>query len=297
MLTLKEDKLQRPSWLVQRVPHGDNLHFVQGLLGNLELNTVCKSANCPNIGECYNAGTATFLILGGVCTRRCRFCAVPKGQPHTLDPDEPRRLAKAVKQLGLKHAVITSVTRDDLADGGAGQFAECIKLIRQTTPNTSIEVLVPDFNGNEKSLQIVLNEKPEVFNHNVETVPRLYEQVRPGADYKRSLQVLANAGKVGQSIVKSGIMVGLGETRQEVLDVFADLRKLGATSVTVGQYLSPSPEHLPVVEYIHPDQFKIYEQEAFNMGFKFVASGPLVRSSYHAADYIKENPSCCGGKI
>ncbi len=279
-------KPPRPSWLKQRIPAGRNMEEVQNLLSHLELNKVCQSACCPNIGECYGARTATFLILGGVCTRRCRFCAVPKGEPAKPDPDEPLKVAQAVVALGLKHAVITSVTRDDLPDGGASQFVGCIEQIRRLSANTSVEVLVPDFAGNKDALAAVLAAAPEVFNHNVETVPRLYDKVRPGADYQRSLAVLKNAAAGGQSLTKSGIMVGLGENEQEVMAVLADLVAAGVQAVTIGQYLSPSAGHLPVVEYVHPDQFKNYERQARLAGFQYVASGPLVRSSYHAADFM-----------
>ncbi len=276
----------RPPWLVQRVPANQNMQDVQRLMDKLVLNTVCQSACCPNIGECYGARTATFLILGGNCTRRCRFCAVPKGIPEKPDPQEPGKVACAVAKLGLRHAVVTSVTRDDLPDGGAGYFVECIERIREVSPHTSVEVLVPDFNGNAESVFRVLTAKPEVFNHNVETVPRLYSRVRPGADYQRSIKVLQMSAQTGV-MTKSGLMVGLGESEDEVVAVFRDLAEAGVRALTIGQYLSPSVNHLPVDEYIHPDQFKRYDQLARLEGFQYVAAGPLVRSSYHAANFVK----------
>ncbi len=273
----------RPSWLVQRVASG-GFERVSGLLGGLGLHTVCQSASCPNIGECFGHGTATFLILGGVCTRRCRFCAVPKGEPAALDSGEPAKVAQAAAALGLRHVVVTSVTRDDLPDGGAGHFAATIVAVRAASPGTTVEVLTPDFAGDAHSLDIVLSACPEIFNHNVETVPRLYPTVRPGADYRRSLAVLAAAARE-PLLVKSGLMVGLGESEKEIIAVLGDLAAAGVRAVTVGQYLRPSPAHLPVVEYIHPDQFRRYEQAARSLGFSRVAAGPLVRSSYHAADW------------
>lgn len=275
---------EHPPWLVQRIPAG-GFEKVQNLMGKLGLHTVCQSASCPNIGECFAASTATFLILGGVCTRRCRFCAVPKGEPHSLDLAEPDGVARAVSELGIKHVVITSVTRDDLPDGGAGQFATCISKIRQLSRATTIEVLVPDFRGDQVALRTVLEAKPEVFNHNIETVPRLYQQVRPIANFQRSLDILGTAAKAKISAVKSGIMVGLGEGDKEMLAVFRDMRSVGVTNLTIGQYLRPSDNHLPVIEYVSPEKFRWYEQQAYEVGFKKVVAGPLVRSSYHAADF------------
>lgn len=273
----------RPPWLVQRVAPG-SFEKVSGLLGGLGLHTVCQSAHCPNIGECFGHGTATFLILGGVCTRRCRFCAVPKGEPASVDPGEPARVAEAAAALGLRHAVVTSVTRDDLPDGGAAHFAAVIAAIRAAC-GASVEVLTPDFGGREDSLDTVLAVRPEVFNHNLETVPRLYPSVRPGADYRRSLGLLAAAAR-RPVLVKSGLMLGLGEQESEVRAVLADLAAAGVRAVTLGQYLRPSESHLPVVEYIHPDQFRRYEEAARALGFSHVAAGPLVRSSYHAAAFV-----------
>ncbi|MBP2665155.1 MAG: lipoate synthase [Firmicutes bacterium] len=281
---MKSDISERAPWLIRRIPAGGGMEKVQDLMEELRLHTVCQSASCPNQGECFHSGTATFLILGGVCTRGCRFCGVPKGQTVTVDPEEPANLAFAVKKLGLKHAVVTSVTRDDLLDGGAEQFAACIRAIRAMCSCTTVEVLTPDFAGNVEALRIVLEELPEVFNHNVETVPRLYSTVRPQANYRQSLEVLRQAAQAGIKRVKSGLMLGLGETEAEVFDVFQDLLSVGVNCLTVGQYLRPSREHLPVVDYVHPNQFKKLAEEAHQRGFIHVASGPLVRSSYHAGE-------------
>lgn len=281
---MKSDMSERAPWLIRRIPAGGGMEKVQGLMDGLRLHTVCQSASCPNQGECFHSGTATFLILGGVCTRGCRFCAVPKGPTVPVDSEEPANLAAAVKKLGLKHAVVTSVTRDDLPDGGAEQFASCIREIRDMNPGTTVEVLTPDFAGNAEALHVVLAESPEVFNHNVETVPRLYSTVRPQANYRQSLDVLRQATKAGIKRVKSGLMLGLGETEEEVVAVFQDLLDAGVNCLTVGQYLRPSREHLPVVDYVHPDQFEKLAKEAYRRGFIHVASGPLVRSSYHAGD-------------
>lgn len=275
---------ERAPWLIRRIPARGGVEKVQGLMNGLQLHTVCSSASCPNQGECFHSGTATFLILGGVCTRGCRFCGVPKGPTAPVDMDEPANVAAAVKTLGLKHAVVTSVTRDDLTDGGASQFVGCIRSIRLVSLGTTVEVLTPDFAGNAEALRIVLEENPDVFNHNVETVPRLYSMVRPQADYRQSLAVLHQAARHGIGRVKSGLMLGLGETETEVLAVFQDLLDVGVNCLTVGQYLRPSREHLPVLEYIHPEQFKKLAVEAYRRGFLHVASGPLVRSSYHAGE-------------
>lgn len=275
---------ERAPWLIRRIPAGGNAEKVQNLMVGLKLHTVCQSASCPNQGECFHSGTATFLILGGVCTRGCRFCGVLKGKTEPVDPCEPGNVAAAVKTLNLQHAVITSVTRDDLSDGGAAQFASCIRAIRAVNPGTTVEVLTPDFAGSAEALRLVLEENPEVFNHNVETVPRLYSTVRPQANYMQSLEVLHRAAQFGIQRVKSGLMLGLGEKEAEVLEVFQDLLAAGVNCLTVGQYLRPSRDHLPVVDYIHPDQFDKLSKEAYRMGFIYVASGPLVRSSYHAGD-------------
>ncbi len=274
---------ERPPWLKQRVTAGTAA--VLEMMNELRLNTVCMSASCPNIGECFGARTATFLILGGVCTRNCRFCAVPKGRPAEPDPEEPGRLVQAIRKLGLKHAVITSVTRDDLRDGGAGQFAACIYKIREEYPGVTTEVLVPDFCGDAEALDTVLRAAPEVFNHNVETVPGLYPMVRPEADYGRSLELLRRAALRGACLVKTGLMLGLGEQEREVIAVFDDLVEAGVRSLTLGQYLRPSVEHLPVVEYVLPEAFNWFKNVAYERGFSQVAAGPLVRSSYHAAEF------------
>lgn len=279
---MKSDMAKQAPWLIRRIPAG-GMEKVQELMDDLKLHTVCQSASCPNLGECFHSGTATFLILGGICTRGCRFCSVPKEKsPLPVDPAEAEHVATAVRAMGLKHAVVTSVTRDDLPDGGASQFVRCIKALRSCCPNTTVEVLTPDFAGNREALHSVLIAKPDVFNHNVETIPRLYCTVRPQADYSRSLAVLRQACEAGIAWVKSGLMLGLGETEAEVLQVFADLRQAGVHCLTVGQYLRPSSNHLPVAEYIHPDRFKALEDAAYGLGFRSVASGPLVRSSYHA---------------
>ena len=283
---MKSEMAERAPWLIRRIPAG-GVEQVQGLIDDLNLHTVCRSASCPNLGECFHAGTATFLILGGICTRGCRFCGVPKGTPPPIDAAEAENVAVAVARMGLKHAVVTSVTRDDLPDGGAEQFAACIRNIRAKDAKVTVEVLTPDFAGNRQSLQIVLAEQPDVFNHNVETVPRLYEKVRPGANYQQSLDVLQQAAEFGIPWVKSGLMLGLGETEAEVLAVFADLREVGVNSLTVGQYLRPTREHLPVVDYIHPDRFAFLAAEAKRIGFAHIASGPLVRSSYHAGEVFR----------
>ena len=293
---MKSDRAERAPWLIRRIPAG-GLDTVQGLMDGLKLHTVCQSADCPNLGECFHAGTATFLILGGICTRGCRFCAVPKQQPPLpVDPAEAEHVATAVRELGLRHAVVTSVTRDDLPDGGAGQFVRCIRAIRAACPTVAVEVLTPDFGGDRAALALVLDERPDVFNHNVETVPRLYATVRPQAEYARSLAVLRQAAAAGIDRVKSGLMLGLGEQEPEVLAVLQDLRQAGVTCLTLGQYLQPSPAHLPVADYIHPDRFKALAAAATDLGFRQVASGPLVRSSYHAERLFSELPVDSGGK-
>jgi lipoic acid synthetase len=275
----------RPSWLRAPAPVGDNYRELKGLVQRLGLHTVCESAACPNIGECWNHRTATFMILGNVCTRRCGFCAVQKGAPLPVDYDEPRRVAEAVEQLGLKFAVITSVNRDDRKDGGAELFAMVIRAIRDRVPGCGVEVLVPDFQGEHEAMQIVMDAEPDVLNHNIETVPRLYKQVRMGARYDRSLEMLAAAKKMKTSIpTKSGLMVGLGETQDEVIATMRDLRGHNVDIVTIGQYLRPSPKHLPIVRYVPMEEFALYRRLGYEMGFQHVESGPLVRSSYHAAD-------------
>jgi len=281
------DIKRKPEWLRVKAHSVKGLEFVEGMLKDLHLNTVCDEAACPNRGECFGRKTATFMILGSVCTRNCTFCNVTKGRVQPVDENEPERVAEAVKILGLKHAVITSVTRDDLPDGGAGHFARVIEAIRNAAPKVTIEVLIPDFKGDIEALEKVVRARPEIINHNVETVPDLYSEVRPQADYRRSLNVLRNVKRLDKSIyTKSGIMVGLGETEEQVISVMRDLREADCDFLTVGQYLAPSAKHHPVVEYIHPDQFKAYEEKAYELGFLFVASGPLVRSSYMAEQAI-----------
>jgi lipoic acid synthetase len=285
------NQAERPPWLKQRV--SAETAAVLEMMDDLHLNTACLSASCPNIGECYGTHQAAFLILGGVCTRNCRFCAVPKGRPEKLDPEEPGRLVQAIRKLKLRHVVITSVTRDDLGDGGAGQFALCIEKIREGCPGVTTEVLVPDFRGDADALDTVLKAAPEVFNHNVETVPSFYPNVRPEADYGRSLALLHRAALSGVCQVKTGLMLGLGEQEKEVMDVLDDLVKAGVTSLTLGQYLSPSRKHVPVAEYIRPERFRWFKGIAHEKGFSQVAAGPLVRSSYHAAELFQGEVDRC----
>ena len=280
----------KPDWFKVPANRGTENEAVMALLRSLGLHTVCEEANCPNCGECFGRKTATFMILGNQCTRNCRFCVVSKGSPQLVDPDEPAHVAEAVKQLGLRHVVITSVTRDDLPDGGAAHFASSIRAIREASPLDPpvVEVLIPDLQGNWDALQLIIDVVPEVINHNIETVPRLYPTVRPEASYQRSLALLAEVKARHASILtKSGIMVGLGETEAEVLDVMQDLRDVGCDLLTIGQYLAPSKNHHPVIEYIHPDQFAFYREAAEKAGFRHVASGPLVRSSYQADQAFK----------
>jgi lipoic acid synthetase len=279
---------RRPDWLRVRLPGGPNYQELKGLMRGLELHTVCEEAHCPNIGECWEARTATFMILGDTCTRACGFCAVKTGRPLTLDLGEPVRVAEAIERMGLRHAVITSVNRDELEDGGAGIFAGTIRQVRKRSPECSIEVLIPDFMGSEAALAKVMRARPDILNHNIETVPRLYPQVRPKARYPRSLEVLQRAKRLDATVFsKSGIMLGLGEEREEVLQVFRDLRAHDVEILTVGQYLRPSLNHLPIVRYVTPDEFADLKREALGMGFRHVESGPLVRSSYHAASQIR----------
>ena len=279
-------RLPKPDWLKAKAPVGDNFHNLKKLARGLGLHTVCESAQCPNIGECWNHRTATFMLLGEICTRRCGFCAVPKGKPGPIDLDEPARVAEAVATLGLKHAVVTSVNRDDDNLGGARIFAKTIRLIRERTPDCRVEVLIPDFQGIEEALQIVLDARPDVLNHNTESVPRLYRAVRSGARYERTLDLLANSKRLSPSTVtKSGVMVGLGETMSELVDVFRDLGTRGVDILTVGQYLRPSRDHLPMTRFYTPKEFEYLKKEALRFGFRHVESGPLVRSSYHAHEH------------
>ncbi len=278
-----------PPWFKIRLATSDRQSAVRGLIRDHSLHTICRSAACPNRTECWNAGTAAFMILGNVCTRGCRFCNVPKGIPERLEMDEPYRVADAVSALGLEYAVVTSVTRDDLIDGGAAMFASTIEAIRAKSPTCRIEVLIPDFQGSATSLNTVLDTKPNVLNHNLETVPSLYPKVRPQADYRRSLEVLSRAGKHG-AVTKTGLMLGIGEGIDEVLAVMRDLRRIGCSILTLGQYLQPGKHHLPVEKYYHPDEFEELRGRALTIGFRHVVSGPLVRSSYHAGKYgMEEN--------
>ena len=287
LVSITQPRLARPNWLRAPAPVGENYRQLKALIDGLKLHTVCESAACPNVGDCWNRRTATFMILGNVCTRRCGFCAVEKGAPLEVDYDEPRRVAEAVAAMGLRYAVVTSVNRDDRKDGGAELFAATIHAIRERIPGCRVEVLVPDFQGSHAALEIVMRAAPDVLNHNTETVPRLYRQVRLGARYERSLDMLAHAKHVAPDTpVKSGLMLGLGETIDEVRDVMRDLRSHGVDILTLGQYLRPSPKHLPIVRYVSPGEFDDLRQAGMGMGFAHVESGPLVRSSYHAAEAV-----------
>jgi lipoyl synthase len=273
----------KPEWLKARAPAGENYHDLKRLARQLNLHTVCESAHCPNIGECWHHKTATFMMLGNRCTRRCGFCAVPKGRPEPIDFDEPRRVAEAVRTLGLEHAVITSVNRDDDLVGGARAFAMVIEEIRRQAPGCRVEVLIPDFQGSPEAIRIVVDARPEVLNHNTESVPRLYRVVRSGARYERTLELLQYAKELNPAgITKSGVMVGLGEETSELLDVFGDLARVHCDILTIGQYLRPSRDHLPMARLYTPREFAELKTEALRMGFRHVESGPLVRSSYHA---------------
>ncbi len=280
---------RHPTWIKARMPSGDNYAELKRLMRNLQLHTVCEEARCPNIGECWNSRTATFMILGDVCTRRCMFCAVKKGAPGGIvDVDEPRRLGEAVGYLKLEHVVITSVNRDDLADGGAGVFAECIAEARKHRPGCTVEVLIPDLEGNWDALAVIVEARPEVLNHNTETVPRLYRRVRPYANYQQTLNLLRTSKHLdAQMLTKSGLMVGLGETVTELLETMEDLRNTECDILTVGQYLSPSPRHLPIQRYYTPEEFEELKEAGIEMGFRHVESGPLVRSSYHASEQAR----------
>jgi lipoyl synthase len=274
-----------PAWFKQKIPRAGEMSKVERLLADLKLHTVCEGAHCPNIGQCFAGGTATFMIMGDVCTRNCTFCAVGKGTPLPLDPEEPAHVAEAVKQLGLNYVVITCVTRDDLGDGGASHFADTIRSLHAKIPSLRVEVLVSDFKGNSDSVRIAVSAGPEVFAHNLETVPRLYPFVRPMANYRRSLDVLRQAKDFDRSIItKSGLMLGLGEERDEVVEVMRDLRQAGCELLSLGQYLAPSPSHHPVVRFVTPEEFAEYEAIGMREGFKGVASAPLVRSSFRAGE-------------
>lgn len=277
---------KKPEWIKVRLPSNPRFFSTKALISDLRLHTVCESAQCPNRWECWSQGTATFMIAGDRCTRACGFCAVTTAKPFALEADEPQRVAEAVQRMKLKHVVITAVARDDIKDGGARHFAQTIEAIRAVDPEIVIEVLTPDFHAKEECLQIIAEAAPHIFNHNIETVERLTPMVRSRAKYRVSLQVLRRMKEIAPKIVtKSGLMLGLGETEPEILQTMDDLREAGVQVLTVGQYLRPSPQHLPVVAYIHPDTFNTYRDIGYQKGFEYVASGPLVRSSYHAADY------------
>lgn len=280
----RQKVLPRPSWIRAKASTSPEVGKLTGILRNHRLHTVCEEANCPNLGECFQRGTATFMIMGDVCTRRCPFCDVAHGQPAALDPQEPKHLAEAVLAMHLRYVVITSVTRDDLDDGGAGHFARCVAEIRKMAENTKVEILVPDFRGKTSAALLTMGTcLPDVFNHNLETVPRLYNESRPGANYNESLQLLQRfKGCYPLIPTKSGLMVGLGETDDEIFEVMRDLRAHGCDMLTIGQYLRPSRHHLPVQRYVTPEQFEAFKALGMEMGFSHVASGPLVRSSYHA---------------
>lgn len=287
MLIQLEKPKKRPDWLKAPAPAGENFAELKSLVERLRLNTVCSSAACPNMGECWNHRTATFMILGNFCTRRCGFCAVQKGAPLPVEYDEPQRVAEACEALGLRYAVVTSVNRDDLADGGSSAFAMTILAIRERIPGCRVEVLVPDFQGEEAALRTVVEAAPDVLNHNIETVPRLYKQVRMGARYERSLELLARAKAMNSAIpTKSGLMVGLGESNEEVIGTLRDMRAHGVEIATIGQYLRPTPMNLPVLRYVTPAEFAEFKCAGLEMGFSHVESGPLVRSSYHAHEAL-----------
>jgi lipoic acid synthetase len=281
-------RARRPDWLKVRLPSGESYFRLKGILRGLSLNTVCEEARCPNVAECWGQGTATFMILGDVCTRACGFCAVTTGLPQRLDREEPARVAEAVSSMGLAHAVVTSVDRDELADGGASIFAATIEAIRARCPETTIEVLVPDFKGSRESLETVLKARPDILNHNVETVPRLYKRVRPGANYAQSVELLRRVKEISpRTLSKTGMMLGLGESRAEVEAVMLELANRAAVEVlTLGQYLQPTPDHLQVDRFVHPDEFRELAGIGRGMGFRHVEAGPLVRSSYHAANQV-----------
>ena len=280
---------RRPDWLRVRLPVGDNYNDLKQLMRAKSLHTVCEEARCPNMGECWANRTATFMILGSVCTRSCGFCAVATGRPMALDWEEPRRVAEAVTQMGLNHVVVTSVDRDELHDGGATLFAATIRWIRRLNPTCAVEVLTPDFKGSREALKVVMDARPDVFNHNVETVPRLYRRVRPQAVYERSLDVLTWAKEMRpDKPTKTGFMLGLGETHDEIIETMRDIHARDVDILTIGQYLRPSPKHLPIERYVPPDEFREYARIGREMGFRNVYSGPLVRSSYHAWDQVKQ---------
>jgi lipoic acid synthetase len=278
-----------PDWIRKTIPDPGAVRRLEGMMRTASLNTVCESARCPNLGECWSHKTATFMILGDTCTRNCGFCAIKVGKPPAADPEEPARVAEAAREMGLRHVVVTSVTRDDMPDQGAGQFADTIEALRQAIPGVIVEVLTPDFQGKRWLIKVVTDARPEIFNHNIETVERLSPEVRPQARYHRSLEVLQDARRLGEGIyTKSGIMLGLGETRDEVLTALHDLRQAGVDAVTIGQYLRPTAHHLPVREYVRPEAFAEYKRLGEAMGFLFVASGPFVRSSHNAIEFSRK---------
>jgi lipoyl synthase len=279
----------KPAWLKIRIQTNDQYKSVRRTMDTLSLHTVCEEAHCPNIYECWGEKTATFMILGDVCTRRCGFCAVMTGTPGRVDADEPAHLAEAVEKMGLSHAVITSVDRDDLPDGGAAHFAAVIRAVRQRVGGCAVEILTPDFRGASDALGVVLSAAPDVFAHNIETVPRLYRTVRPGSIYRHSLALLQRAKEMGAPLTKSGFMLGLGETRQEILETLGDLRRARVDILTIGQYLQPTTGHLPVVRYVPPEEFQEIRRQAMPLGFRHVEAGPLVRSSYHAARHVRDS--------
>ena len=281
---VQTETLRKPEWIRVRAGGGERFTQIKQILREKKLHTVCEEASCPNIGECFGHGTATFMIMGDLCTRRCPFCDVAHGRPNPLDADEPRHLGETIAALNLKYVVITSVDRDDLRDGGAGHFVDCIRAVRELSPATKIEILTPDFRGRlDRAMEVLDGAPPDVKNHNLETVPRLYRQARPGSDFAHSLMLLKQFKARHPHVpTKSGLMVGLGETNDEILDVMRDLRAHDVDMLTIGQYLQPSKSHLPVTRYVHPDEFKMFEGEAARMGFVNSACGPMVRSSYHA---------------
>lgn len=281
-----KERAKKPKWLRVKLPTGNNYRNVRKLVDNYQLHTICESGNCPNMGECWGAGTATFMILGNTCTRSCGFCAVNTGRPDQVDWDEPERVARSVKLMDVKHCVITSVDRDDLRDGGSIIWTETVKAVRRMSPNTTMETLIPDFKGEEINIQRIVDAAPEIVSHNIETVRRLTRKVRIQAQYDRSMGVLKYLKDQGLPRTKSGIMLGLGETEEEVIESMKDLRNAKVDIITLGQYLQPTPKHLPVYEFINPEQFDKYKQIGQELGFKYVESGPLVRSSYHAEQHL-----------
>ncbi len=280
-----ERPARRPDWLRVKLPTGESYRKVREIVSEHKLHTICQSGNCPNMGECWGAGTATFMILGNICTRSCGFCSVATGRPEEADPFEPARVARSVELMGVKHCVITSVDRDDLKDGGSDIWAKTIRAVRRRSPQTKLETLIPDFQGNWENLNVMLEARPDVLSHNLETVRRLTRKVRVQARYDRSLEVLMRAKRAGLR-TKSGVMLGLGETDQEVLETMDDLRSVECDIITLGQYLQPTKAHLPVAEFIHPDRFTFFREEGRKRGFRHVESGPLVRSSYHAEKHV-----------